>query len=81
MCCCFFQCAFEGRIYSLQITCGEKYPDEPPNVRFLTRINLPGVSVTGEVRLSALSRQLPTKMYHYTSVCQPDTVLDKSVCL
>ena len=43
------QCPYEGRIYSLKIDCGPNYPDEPPKVKFLTRINLPGVGVTGEV--------------------------------
>ncbi|KAL5536907.1 MMS2 [Sanghuangporus sanghuang] len=36
----------ENRIYSLKITCGEEYPDKPPTVRFLSRVNLPFVNQT-----------------------------------
>lgn len=32
--------AFENRIYSLAITCGQNYPDEKPTVKFNTKINL-----------------------------------------
>ncbi|KAG5637827.1 Ubiquitin-conjugating enzyme spm2 [Sphagnurus paluster] len=34
----------ENRIYSLKITCGESYPDAPPEVQFLSRVNLPFVN-------------------------------------
>lgn len=36
----------ENRIYSLRITCGPTYPDVPPVLFFLSRINLPCVDQT-----------------------------------
>ncbi|KAJ6552738.1 ubiquitin-conjugating enzyme/RWD-like protein [Mycena capillaripes] len=36
----------ENRIYSVKITCGDNYPDSPPTVQFLSRVNLPFVSAT-----------------------------------
>jgi len=45
----------ENRIYSLQIHCGMDYPDNPPTVHFLSRVNLPFVSPTdGKVDLKKL---------------------------
>ncbi|KAA0199577.1 hypothetical protein HAZT_HAZT008327 [Hyalella azteca] len=35
---------FENRMYSLRIECGEMYPDEPPSIFFVNRINLQGVN-------------------------------------
>ncbi|KAF9294621.1 E2 ubiquitin-conjugating protein mms2 [Mortierella antarctica] len=46
----------ENRIYSLKIHCGEHYPDVPPTVFFLSRINLSCVNQTnGHVDPSKLS--------------------------
>ncbi|KAG6396756.1 hypothetical protein SASPL_142913 [Salvia splendens] len=40
----------EGRIYQLKLFCGKDYPDNPPNVRFQTRINMSCVNLeTGVV--------------------------------
>ena len=49
------QTVHENRIYSLKITCGEHYPDQPPTVQFISRVNLPFVSQTdGKVDPSKL---------------------------
>lgn len=47
---------FARRIYSLTIYCGDKYPNEPPKVKFITKINHPWVSSMGEVKCPILSR-------------------------
>ena len=49
MCVVPVQTPYEGRIYSLRVECGSTYPDKPPVVKFLTRINMPGIGRSGEV--------------------------------
>ncbi|BEJ15784.1 hypothetical protein CspHIS471_0503890 [Cutaneotrichosporon sp. HIS471] len=44
--------AYENRIFSLSIYCGDKYPDLPPVVKFESRINLPCVDQHGLVDLA-----------------------------
>ncbi|KAF8479605.1 UBC-like protein, partial [Russula ochroleuca] len=45
----------ENRIYSLKIHCDENYPDKPPAIQFVSRVNLPFVSQTdGKVDRSKL---------------------------
>ena len=47
----YSQSAHENRIYSLNIHCGEEYPDKPPEVKFVSKINLPCVDPRhGKVR-------------------------------
>jgi len=36
----------ENRIYTLKIVCGENYPDDPPTLQFVSRVNLPFVNQT-----------------------------------
>merc|ERR1711879_633754 len=48
--------AFENRIYSLAINCGPKYPDEAPEVKFNTKINLKEVDASGNYRLPGWNR-------------------------
>lgn len=43
--------AFDGQIYSILITCGPKYPHEPPTIKFNSPINMTGISKTGQIDL------------------------------
>lgn len=46
------------RFYSLRITCPENYPNVPPRIKFVTKINMPDVdSKTGEVSSKLLNNQ------------------------
>jgi hypothetical protein len=45
---------YQNRIYSLSIHCGPSYPDQPPEVKFLTKINLPCVKSDGRIDYNAL---------------------------
>lgn len=50
------QTVHENRIYSLKIHCGDSYPEKPPTVQFLSRVNLPFVNQTdGKVDPAKLS--------------------------
>lgn len=38
------QTVFDNRIYSLKIVCGQDYPQKPPSVTFVNKINIPSVN-------------------------------------
>ncbi|KAF3929216.1 hypothetical protein AA313_de0204105 [Arthrobotrys entomopaga] len=50
--------AHENRIYSVRIHCGEQYPEQPPVVTFISRVNLPCVDQTNGAVSVALYRRL-----------------------
>ena len=46
---CILKTCYESRMYQLRIECGTDYPDKPPNVWFLTRVNMKSVDSGGRV--------------------------------
>lgn len=38
------QSPFDGRIFKLRLTCGDEYPERPPEVRFMSKVNMHGVN-------------------------------------
>lgn len=55
----------ENRIYSLTIVCDDSYPDKPPKVKFINKINLPCVDDQGNLMVDKLDI-LKNWKRHYT---------------
>lgn len=50
-----WQSVHENRIYSVKIYCDDNYPDKPPTLQFLSKVNLPCVDPrTGKIDPSKL---------------------------
>mmetsp|Transcript_52450 Transcript_52450/g.103532 ORF Transcript_52450/g.103532 Transcript_52450/m.103532 type:complete len:138 (-) Transcript_52450:118-531(-) len=61
---------FENRIYSLTITCGPRYPDQPMEVAFNTKINMACVEPNGKLKSSWPMLQRWKREYTIESVLQ-----------
>lgn len=55
---------FENRIYTVSLLCGDKYPQQPPTVRFITKVSMHSVSkhsgVIDQNRCSVLRNWSPS---------------------
>ena len=60
------QSVHENRIYSLKIYCNDQYPDQPPAVSFISKINLPCVGSKGQVGLPCLGINTTLKVNRRT---------------
>eukprot|EP00906_Rhabdomonas_costata_P012784 RCo018386 len=64
--------AFEGRIYQLRLFCNDKYPKQPPEIRFLSRVNMTCVLPDGRVE----PRKVPILANWNASVTMIKILLD-----
>ena len=45
----------DGRFFELQLECDQDYPQKPPKVKFVTKVNLPFVDSSGKIKPGSLS--------------------------
>ena len=45
----------DGRFYELQLECDENYPQKPPKVKFITKVNMPFVDQYGVIKSGSLN--------------------------
>ena len=45
----------DGRFFELQLECDQDYPQKPPKVKFVTKVNLPCVDSSGRIKPGSLN--------------------------
>ena len=45
----------DGRFYELQLECDQNYPQRPPKVKFISKINIPFVDQSGWIKPNSLN--------------------------
>eukprot|EP00324_Dicrateria_rotunda_P000925 CAMPEP_0206162920 /NCGR_PEP_ID=MMETSP1474-20131121/11098_1 /ASSEMBLY_ACC=CAM_ASM_001110 /TAXON_ID=97495 /ORGANISM="Imantonia sp., Strain RCC918" /LENGTH=258 /DNA_ID=CAMNT_0053565311 /DNA_START=16 /DNA_END=794 /DNA_ORIENTATION=+ len=63
----------ENRIIMLRVCCGDQYPNEPPTVRFQSKVNFPFVAADGSIT-SETRKHLPV-LNHWKREYKIETVL------
>ena len=59
---------YENRMYSVKIECGQRYPDDPPSAKFISRINMNCINASTGV-VSIIYFFFVSNMVHIILAC------------